>query len=93
MFYLHYSPGSIIYYIAVLVHGFITSKEMIVLLRAALCCRLLNTDWLLSTNTVAINNSSSVCGSGQLCPVRALPAQHWGRGSGNHSAVNSFVDV
>lgn len=44
MFYLRYSPGSIIYYIAVLVHGFITPKEMIMLLRAALCRCLLNPD-------------------------------------------------
>lgn len=44
MFYLHYSPDSIIYYIAVLVPGFITPKEMIMLLRAALCSCLLNVD-------------------------------------------------
>lgn len=31
-FYLHYSPGSIIYYIAELVDRFVTPKEMIVLL-------------------------------------------------------------
>lgn len=31
MFYLHYSLGSIIYYIAVLVYHFITPKGMIML--------------------------------------------------------------
>lgn len=35
MFYLHYSPGSIIYYIAVLVYCFITPTEMIVLLEGS----------------------------------------------------------